>query len=65
MQAAILYKTKKPLLVANIDLPKNLKFGQVLVDKYSGICESQINEIDAVKGKDFITIYLVMRVRNR
>ncbi len=51
MKSAILVKSKKPLIVADIDLPKNIKFGQVLVKVcYSGICGAQINEIDAVKG---------------
>ena len=53
MKSAILVKSKKPLIVADIDLPKNIKFGQVLVKVcYSGICGAQINEIDAVKGPD-------------
>ena len=39
---------------------KILKFGQVLVKiKYSGICGSQINEIDAVKGKDIYLPHLL------
>lgn len=53
MKAAILIEIKKPLLVAEVDLPKKLEFGQVLVKVYySGICGAQINEIDAVKGPD-------------
>lgn len=53
MKAAILVENKKPLEIAEIDLPKGLEFGQVLVKVlYSGICGAQINEIDAVKGKD-------------
>lgn len=53
MKAAILVKSKSPLEIKNISLPSNLSFGQVLVNiKYSGICGAQINEIDAVKGKD-------------
>ena len=53
MKAAILVKNKSDLLVADIEMPNKLKFGQVLVKiKYSGICGAQINEIDAVKGKD-------------
>lgn len=53
MLAAVLVKSKKDLKVLDIDLPKKLNFGQVLVKlKYSGICGAQINEIDAVKGKD-------------
>ena len=50
MKAAILYKSKSKLIVDNIKIPKKLLFGQVLVKiKYSGICGSQINEIDAAK----------------
>jgi len=53
MKSAILVKSKKPLVVTNIDLPRGLKFGQVLVKVcYSGICGAQINEIDAIKGPD-------------
>jgi len=53
MKAAILVESKKHLMVADIDLPNELEFGQVLVDvHYSGICGAQINEIDAAKGPD-------------
>ena len=53
MKAAILNKSKKPLVLAEINTPDELGFGQVLVDvHYSGICGAQINEIDAVKGDD-------------
>jgi len=53
MKAALLTQSNKPLVVADIDLPSELEFGQVLVDvQYSGICGAQINEIDAVKGPD-------------
>ena len=53
MKSAILVESKKPLVVAEIDLPEKLEFGQVLVKVcYSGICGAQINEIDAVKGVD-------------
>ncbi len=53
MKAAILAESKKPLVVANIDLPGKLDVGQVQVKlHYSGICGAQINEIDAVKGPD-------------
>jgi len=53
MKSAILVESKKPLVVAEIDLPAKLEFGQVLVKVcYSGICGAQINEIDAVKGLD-------------
>ena len=53
MKSAILIESKKPLVMADIDLPKKLEFGQVLVKVcYSGLCGAQINEIDAVKGPD-------------
>jgi len=53
MKAAILVNSKKPLVIVDIDLPAKLKFGQVLVKiSYSGICGSQINEIDAAKEPD-------------
>ena len=53
MKAAILVESKKPLTIADIDFPKKLEFGQVLVKIfYSGICGSQINEIDAAKEPD-------------
>ena len=52
-KAAILVHQKKPLIIDNIFLPKELKKGQILVKmKYSGICGSQLGEIDGVKGKD-------------
>lgn len=52
MKAAILVEQKKPLLIADIEIPK-LRYGQVLVKVYySGICGSQLGEIDGVKGKD-------------
>ena len=51
--AAILVEQKKPLVVAEIRLPKELSFGQVLVKiLYSGICGAQLNEIAGAKGPD-------------
>jgi len=53
MKSAILVKSKKPLIVTEVELPRDLEFGQVLVKVcYSGICGAQINEIDAIKGPD-------------
>lgn len=53
MKAAILAESKKPLVVAQLELPEVLECGQVLVQiHYSGICGAQINEIEAVKGPD-------------
>ena len=53
MKAAILVEQNKPLVIDDIELPSNLNFGQVLVKiHYSGICGSQLGEIDGVKGRD-------------
>ena len=50
--AAILVEQKAPLVVEEIELPR-LALGQVLVKMLaSGICGSQIGEIDGVKGPD-------------
>ena len=52
-QAAILVSQKADLVVDTIEVPDQLEIGQVLVKlKYSGICGSQIGEIDGVKGPD-------------
>ena len=52
-KAAILTELKKPLTVAEIELPKSLAVGQVLVKIHcSGICGSQLGEIDGAKGED-------------
>ncbi len=53
MKAAILVKQKQPLEIDNIQLPRVLDYGQVLVRvMYSGICGSQLGEINGVKGND-------------
>jgi len=53
MKAAILVEQKKPLVIDDIQLPNNLEVGQVLVKvHFSGICGSQIGEIDGAKGPD-------------
>jgi len=53
MRAAILVEQKKPLVIDEVYLPDKLDVGQVLVKVvYSGICGSQIGEIDGVKGED-------------
>jgi len=53
MKAAILTELKKPLIIANIELPQTLEVGQVLVKiHFSGICGSQLGEIDGAKGED-------------
>ena len=52
-KAAILVELKKPLVVDEISLPEKLEAGQVLVEiHYSGICGSQLGEIDGAKGED-------------
>jgi len=51
-KAAVLVESKKPLVIDVLEVP-NLNVGQVLVKlDSSGVCGAQINEIDAVKGKD-------------
>jgi S-(hydroxymethyl)glutathione dehydrogenase/alcohol dehydrogenase len=53
MKAAILVEQCKPLVIAEIELPQKLDVGQVLVKvHYSGICGSQLGEIDGAKGED-------------
>jgi S-(hydroxymethyl)glutathione dehydrogenase/alcohol dehydrogenase len=51
--AAILVEQKKDLVLGEIELPSTLDVGQVMVEfYYSGICGSQLGEIDGVKGPD-------------
>jgi S-(hydroxymethyl)glutathione dehydrogenase/alcohol dehydrogenase len=53
MKAAILVEQKKPLVIDEIQLPDKLEYGQVIVRVLSsGICGSQIGEIEGVKGED-------------
>jgi S-(hydroxymethyl)glutathione dehydrogenase/alcohol dehydrogenase len=53
MKAAILAELRKPLVIAEVELPPALEVGQVLVKvHYSGICGSQLGEIDGAKGED-------------
>ncbi|MCG2586657.1 zinc-binding dehydrogenase [Massilia sp. TS11] len=53
MKAAILRELKAPLDIATIDLPATLEVGQVFVQiHFSGICGSQLGEIDGAKGED-------------
>jgi len=52
-EAAFLVAQNKPLVIDTIELPKTLEVGQVLVELVcSGICGSQLGEIDGVKGPD-------------
>jgi S-(hydroxymethyl)glutathione dehydrogenase/alcohol dehydrogenase len=53
MKAAILVEQRKPLVVDEVSLPDALEVGQVLVKLHcSGICGSQLGEIDGAKGED-------------
>ncbi|WP_235896555.1 zinc-binding dehydrogenase [Oceanidesulfovibrio marinus] len=53
MVAAILEQQRAPLVIDEVELPERLTCGQVLVRVlYSGICGSQLGEIDGVKGED-------------
>ncbi len=52
MKAAILTAIGSPLTVAEVDLPTELKRGQVLIRILcTGICGSQLQEIDGLKGQ--------------
>lgn len=58
--AAILVESHKPLVLEKIQLPDQLRPGQLLVELISsGICGAQINEIDAVKGPDLFLPHLL------
>lgn len=60
MKAAILMKQKTPLQIEDVKLPDKLDYGQVLVKIfYSGICGSQLGEIDGVKGEDHFLPHLL------
>jgi S-(hydroxymethyl)glutathione dehydrogenase/alcohol dehydrogenase len=53
MKAAILVEQRKPLVIDEVQLPQSLEIGQVLVKvHFSGICGSQVGEIDGAKGED-------------
>ncbi len=53
MKAAILVKQDSDLIVDQVELPRILNIGQVLVKlNVSGICGSQLGEIDGKKGID-------------
>ena len=53
MKAAILVNLNEELVVEEVGLPNKIDVGQVLVRlDYSGICGSQLGEIDGVKGID-------------
>jgi S-(hydroxymethyl)glutathione dehydrogenase/alcohol dehydrogenase len=51
--SAILVSQRRPLEIAEVELPETLEVGQVLVRVVcSGICGSQLGEIDGAKGHD-------------
>ena len=53
MKAAVLVEQGKPLVIDEVHLPQTLAIGQVLVKvHFSGICGSQLGEIDGAKGED-------------
>jgi S-(hydroxymethyl)glutathione dehydrogenase/alcohol dehydrogenase len=53
MKAAVLTELRAPLEVVELRLPDALTVGQVLVKiHFSGICGSQLGEIDGAKGED-------------
>jgi S-(hydroxymethyl)glutathione dehydrogenase / alcohol dehydrogenase len=53
MKAAVLTGLKEPLAIAELNMPEALAAGQVLVKiHFSGICGSQLGEIDGAKGED-------------
>lgn len=53
MRAAVLSQQHQPLDLVDVEPPERLHFGQVRVRvHYSGVCGSQIGEIDGVKGSD-------------
>lgn len=53
MKAAILRKIGKPLSVEDLEVPE-LKNSQVLVRlKYSGVCRSQLMEVEGKRGPDY------------
>ena len=52
-KAAIIKKLNSPLIIDYVNFDGMLLSGQVLVRiKYSGICGSQLGEIEGIKGKD-------------
>ena len=53
MKAAVLTELKAPLQLVELTMPEKLAVGQVLVKiHFSGICGSQLGEIDGAKGED-------------
>ena len=59
-RAAVLFNLNKPLKIIDIEFPKEIKKGQILIRlKSSSICGAQSNEISGIKGPD--SLYLVER----
>lgn len=59
-KAAILEKLNSDLIIDQIQLTNKLSYGQVLVKIiYSGVCGSQIGEINGIKGKDYYLPHLL------
>jgi S-(hydroxymethyl)glutathione dehydrogenase/alcohol dehydrogenase len=53
MKAAVLTELRAPLQIVDLTMPESLAVGQVLVKiHFSGICGSQLGEIDGAKGED-------------
>lgn len=53
MKAAVLTEINAPLQLVELTMPERLAVGQVLVKiHFSGICGSQLGEIDGAKGED-------------
>lgn len=53
IKAAVLTELKAPLSIIELTMPETLAVGQVLVKiHFSGICGSQLGEIDGAKGED-------------
>jgi S-(hydroxymethyl)glutathione dehydrogenase/alcohol dehydrogenase len=53
MKAAVLTELRMPLQIAELTMPDTLAVGQVLVKvHFSGVCGSQLGEIDGAKGED-------------
>ena len=58
LKAAVLFKIKKKLSLINLKIPK-LQTGQVLVKIYfSGICRSQLMEIEGGRDNKSSLIYI-------
>lgn len=60
IRAAVLVEQRAPLELADLEPPAGLSYGQVLVRMhFSGICGSQLNEIDGAKGPDAFLPHLL------